>query len=142
MRTASACTERLESRLLFAAGDLDPTFGGGDGIASVDSSDPFDSTQAMAVAGDGSIVAVGRTNTPPDGFSVVVTRYHPDGTPDESFGGDGDGDGDGRSVLGNLGRSHRAPAGAGVRRAHFTSIQGVSPWHVSASFCSSWESAR
>jgi uncharacterized delta-60 repeat protein len=105
--------EPLEGRVLFAAGDLDPTFGGGDGIASPDSSDPFDSTQAMAVAGDGSIVAVGRTNTPPDGFSVVVTRYHPDGTPDASFGGDGDGDA--RSVVDVVGEPARAVVDAGGR---------------------------
>ena len=79
--------ERLEHRLLFAAGDLDPTFGGGDGVATFDS---FATTRALAVAADGSIVVAGMTGPHPGGGnSLIVARYRPDGTPDPTFGNSG-----------------------------------------------------
>ena len=47
-----ARTEPLERRVLFAAGDLDPTFGGGDGWAHLFDGNSFDGGRAV-LAGDG-----------------------------------------------------------------------------------------
>ena len=59
---ALARIEPLERRVLFAAGDLDPTFGGGDGVADTDLAG---GAEAIAVQADGSVVAAGATLTEP-----------------------------------------------------------------------------
>src|SRR5256885_4551379 len=60
----SSGMEPLENRLLLAAGDFDPTFGGGDGGATVDlavSGNNTDFAAAMAVPSAGKII-LARTN--------------------------------------------------------------------------------
>jgi uncharacterized delta-60 repeat protein len=103
--------EPLEGRLLFAAGDLDTTFGGGDGVADTDLAGRVSS---IAFTDDGSIVVVGSTPRDDEGSIVVVgsppsggqepvlVRYTPDGRLDTRFAAGGD-DGDGRIVVHGLG---------------------------------------
>jgi uncharacterized delta-60 repeat protein len=65
-----------------APGDLDPTFGGGDGIVTTD----FGTTapaRAVALQPDGKIVVAGGSGD----FSLA--RYNKDGSLDTGFGGDG-----------------------------------------------------
>jgi uncharacterized delta-60 repeat protein len=65
-----------------APGDLDPTFGGGDGLVSTAFED--DSTAwAVAVQANGKIVVAGGRE------DFDVARYNADGTPDTGFSGDG-----------------------------------------------------
>jgi uncharacterized delta-60 repeat protein len=77
--------EPLEGRQMFAAGDLDLTFGNGGKLAS--GALPF-APQAIAVQADGKIVAVGELH---DDFAVA--RINPDGKLDRTFGGINRGDG-------------------------------------------------
>src|SRR6185436_14424910 len=90
---ARAVVESLEPRQLLAAGDPDPSFGGGDGFASAAFSGlttNHDNALAMAVQADGKIVLAGRsgngTNT---ADRVAVARFNTDGTLDSTFDGDG-----------------------------------------------------
>jgi uncharacterized delta-60 repeat protein len=94
--TAHPSLEFLESRRLLAAGDLDPTFGGG-GKVVIDDGNALGN--AVAVQEDGKILLGVDSdftdlpdNSPP--FNTVPTarvlRLNPDGSPDPSFGG-GDG---------------------------------------------------
>lgn len=79
----------LEGRVLFAAGDLDPSFSG-DGLATFDYRSN-DHSGDVTVQADGKVVVVGGTtdiNSPAEDFLVV--RFNADGSPDTSFGG-GDG---------------------------------------------------
>ena len=64
-------------------GDLDPTFSG-DGKQISDFGRGSGAT-AVALQGDGKIVAVGRRRR----GDFVVARYNPDGSLDPSFSGDG-----------------------------------------------------
>ncbi len=75
-----------------APGDLDPTFSG-DGKLT----DWEGSARAVAIQPDGKIVVVG---TDASNSSFAVARYHPDGSPDTSFGG-----GDGKAIT-DIGFSH------------------------------------
>jgi uncharacterized delta-60 repeat protein len=77
--------ESLERRALFAAGDLDPTFGNG-GIASFDYGDK-DQGADVVVQRDGKVVVVGQTG-PLSGadYDVLLTRFNTDGSLDPSFG--------------------------------------------------------
>lgn len=81
----TALFEALEDRRLFAAGDLDLTFGNGGKLAS--GVLPFQPT-ATAVQADGKIIAVGQFQ---DDFAVA--RFNPDGKLDRTFGGVNRGDG-------------------------------------------------
>jgi uncharacterized delta-60 repeat protein len=67
-------------------GSLDPTFGS-DGRVTT----PFFGSEALALAvqGDGKIVAVGATGTDSTGGDFALARYEPDGTLDPSFGDEG-----------------------------------------------------
>lgn len=67
--------------MLFAAGDLDTSFGGGDGVAEITPGRLYDT----AIQSDGKIVGVGATGGQ---FprSYVVARFNSNGTPDTSFG--------------------------------------------------------
>lgn len=72
-------------------GELDPTFGGGDGWVALDSGSTGDRGDALAIDGAGRIVVAGKS-----GYYVstegraLVARFTADGVPDPSFGG-GDG---------------------------------------------------
>ena len=83
--------EPLEDRRMLT-GDLDLTFGGGDGIVTFDFSSNFDSANQVAQDASGRYVVAGRgrtlTGNPGDHF--VLVRYTPDGVLDTTFGG-GDG---------------------------------------------------
>jgi hypothetical protein len=78
--------ESLESRtLLAAAGSLDTSFGGGDGVASRNLiTSEFNFTADAALQADGKIVAVGNT-----GENLFVARYTADGILDRTFGAGG-----------------------------------------------------
>jgi len=81
-QSSFACIEPLESRSLFSAGALDPTFGFGGKLTA--SFPPNDS--ASALQPDGKIVVAG--------FDVAnremdVARFNPDGSYDTTFDGDG-----------------------------------------------------
>src|SRR5688572_19121756 len=76
--------ERLERRVLLSAGDLDLTFGGGDGIAITDFGGTEKALDVALLPGGGILVAGTRG----------VMRFGPNGTLDLTFGG-----GDGRANL-------------------------------------------
>jgi uncharacterized delta-60 repeat protein len=71
-----------------ADGSLDTSFGA-DGTVITDLSPYFDQAFGVVVEADGSIVVAGTANLYGHG-RFAITRYHADGTPDETFGG-GDG---------------------------------------------------
>jgi uncharacterized delta-60 repeat protein len=74
---------------LNADGSLDTTFGGGDGLATLDLGPDADLNN-LTVGPDGKIVAVGRVDSPTTVWDWAVARFNADGTPDTTFGG-GDG---------------------------------------------------
>lgn len=63
-----------------ADGSLDTTFGGGDGIVTTDLGTRSDGIRALALQGDGKIVAVGSADE-----RIALARYLPDGTPDPTL---------------------------------------------------------
>jgi uncharacterized delta-60 repeat protein len=69
-------------------GDLDPSFGAG---GEVTTGFPFRETTAHSVAIDsqGRIIVAGGAINPSNDDDFVLARYNPDGTLDDSFGGDG-----------------------------------------------------
>jgi uncharacterized delta-60 repeat protein len=72
-------------------GTLDPTFGG-DGIVQTDfggSQTGSDVAWAVALQGDGHLVAAGQGRLEGGGPSCSLARYNPDGTLDPTFDGDG-----------------------------------------------------
>jgi uncharacterized delta-60 repeat protein len=69
-----------------ASGDLDETFSD-DGVVRTNFSRGHDSAAAVAIQPDGRIVAAGRSGGR-DG-KLALARYHPDGSLDDTFGGDG-----------------------------------------------------
>lgn len=75
-------------------GDLDTTFGGGDGIVTTNTADPNagqdDTASAVVVQPDSKIVVVGGSPQQGSGMDFTVVRYTDAGAPDPSFGG-GDG---------------------------------------------------
>jgi uncharacterized delta-60 repeat protein len=71
------------------AGDLDTTFGGGDGLVTTNFQNATDEARAVAVQADGKIVTVGITYITGTSYDFSVARYNPDGSPDTSFSGDG-----------------------------------------------------
>ena len=81
--------ESLEARRLLSAGDLDMTFGGGDGVAPFSFVPQFaEATPHATVAiGDGTFVAVGTTDPLGDGnTSMAIVKYRANGALDGSFG--------------------------------------------------------
>lgn len=64
-------------------GTTDPGFGGSDGVVS--DVGGVDTVTALALDGDGKIVAVGSGNGPSTGSHTIVRRYHADGTRDLEF---------------------------------------------------------
>src|SRR5205085_6006854 len=82
-----ATVERLESRRLLSAGDVDPTFGDG-GLVSLQAAPGGTALQSVAPCRDGkSFIVVGMLAPPERG---LVMRVDGSGRPDPSFGG-GDG---------------------------------------------------
>jgi uncharacterized delta-60 repeat protein len=88
--------ETLESRRLFAAGELDTTFGNaGLVLTDVPATDAgFDRGLVVLPMSDGKVVTVGSAivNDPNSGVTPnrgVITRLKSDGTPDTSFGQNG-----------------------------------------------------
>jgi uncharacterized delta-60 repeat protein len=70
------------------SGQLDPAFGGGDGIATADLRLGFDEATDVAVDSQGRIVAAGRSYIAGESeFSIA--RFLSDGSPDNGFSGDG-----------------------------------------------------
>src|SRR5438067_512338 len=79
--------EILEDRIVPSAGQLDPTFGVG-GIVTTAIGSGNDEANALAIDGNGKIVAAGFSfNGSNDDFAL--TRYNSDGSLDTSFGSDG-----------------------------------------------------
>lgn len=71
-------------------GDLDSTFGGGDGISTLDADDSFDSAYGIAIQDDGKLVVAGGSSQYGAYGDSAVFRFEDDGDPDATFGG-GDG---------------------------------------------------
>jgi uncharacterized delta-60 repeat protein len=70
-----------------APGQLDTTFGGGDGKVITNVTDGYDWTVGLALQGDGKIVTAGQASG--SGGRFYVLRYDNDGNLDNAFGGDG-----------------------------------------------------
>ena len=69
-------------------GDLDTSFGGGDGIVVTDISTTFNKARSIVLLSDGRIILAGHNNG--GATEVVIAKYLSNGTLDSSFGG-GDG---------------------------------------------------
>src|SRR5687767_14330218 len=78
----AARVETLERRALMAAGDLDPTFGGGDGKVLEEFPSTFNVGDAAFFLPGGKVLVGGRTDA-----GYAIARYHADGSPDLGFGG-------------------------------------------------------
>ena len=72
---------------LTPTGDMDTTFGGGDGITITDFGGGNDEAQDLAIASDGKILVGGHTNA--SGTDFAVARYTQAGLLDTSFSSDG-----------------------------------------------------
>ena len=84
----SSTTDFLAIRLL-DDGSFDPTFGDGDGIATIHFGSNSAAAEAIAIRPDGSIVLAGYSNLhTPDG-SFALAQLSPDGNLDTSFGDKG-----------------------------------------------------
>src|SRR5688500_11111811 len=80
--------EPLEGRVLFAAGELDPSFAG-DGVLQVaDVNAPRLGSGAIALPGGKTLVsyATGPGGTGPGDVRAVLARYNPAGSLDATFG--------------------------------------------------------
>ena len=74
---------------VLAEGDLDTSFGGGDGIVTT-AVGYMDYGNSVAVQADGKILVAGSSNNGYKSYSdFALTRYNSDGTPDTSFDSDG-----------------------------------------------------
>jgi len=82
--STGAFTSRLVVLRVLRDGSFDDSFSG-NGIARTGFGDGSDEGRDVAIQDDGSIVVVGETG---DGV-FAIARYLPDGTLDDSFGGDG-----------------------------------------------------
>ena len=80
--TASADPTRQASVALASAGDLDPSFGV-NGMVATDVGPDVDSADAIAMQPDGKILTAGEVAY---GAAFGLVRYHPNGTPDATFG--------------------------------------------------------
>jgi uncharacterized delta-60 repeat protein len=72
-----------------ADGSLDPTFGGGDGIVTIDFSRYDDFPFAVRIQPDGKIVLAGAAAYSGPDSRFALARLTPDGSLDPTFGGDG-----------------------------------------------------
>jgi uncharacterized delta-60 repeat protein len=80
--------ERLERRALMAAGQLDPTFGGGAPVVT-HVSDLGATFTDVVVQADGKILAAGTTAYGQATADFLLVRYHANGTIDDGFGVNG-----------------------------------------------------
>ncbi|MFD4372453.1 calcium-binding protein [Streptomyces sp. NPDC058486] len=85
--TALALVLGLPAVASAAPGDLDPSFGG-DGRVVTDLGG-YAGADGMAVQADGKIVTIGYGYSDETSGDFTLTRYHPDGSLDATFGGDG-----------------------------------------------------
>jgi uncharacterized delta-60 repeat protein len=76
----------VRAAALAAPASLDPTFGG-DGKVTTNFTGSFDGAAAVAIQGDGKVVAVGSAGSFDGRFAIA--RYDTDGSLDPTFGGDG-----------------------------------------------------
>jgi uncharacterized delta-60 repeat protein len=75
---------------LNANGTVDTTFGGGDGLVSIDfGGRDHDEARAVAIQSDGKIVVAGTSVKSGITAKWAIARYNADGTPDSTFAGDG-----------------------------------------------------
>ena len=94
--TSTSIFEPLEGRRLMAAGDLDPTFGGGTGRVTAYFGKEWNANaQDVAVQANGKTVVVGYlwrydANRKPL-YQMAIARFHVDGSVDRQFGSDGSG---------------------------------------------------
>lgn len=79
--------ERLESRLLFAAGDIDTLFAGGKVVKDIGGASDFGF--AVVVQTDGKVLVAGRSTGGATGSDFSVVRFNSDGSVDSSFGTSG-----------------------------------------------------
>ena len=86
-RPAGRVVEGLESRVLFAAGDLDPSFSGDGKLAAPDAAFAREAVDVHVYA-DGKVLTFG-AQTRSDKTDQVLTRYNADGTLDATFGSGG-----------------------------------------------------
>src|SRR5688572_22733926 len=81
-----AAVERLERRTLFAAGDLDPSFGGGDGVVTINAPDAnSEQVHFIGRQGDAGKLIVGGSV----GEQPALWGLNADGSTDASFGTNG-----------------------------------------------------
>ena len=80
--------ERLETRTLLAAGDLDPTFGLG-GIARAGIHDTTVNDGDLVIQPDGKILFGGVVGINQPNYDPLLVRLNPDGTRDSTFGDNG-----------------------------------------------------
>jgi uncharacterized delta-60 repeat protein len=73
---------------LRSAGHLDPTFGG-DGIVTTAFTPAYEFANAVAIQGDGRIVAAGTARGPGGTDDLALVRYRASGALDRVFSGDG-----------------------------------------------------
>lgn len=94
---AGASSDGIVVVRLKSDGNLDSSFGGGDGVVTtnIQAFGGYGGRPAAVVRPDGKIVVAGT-----DGYGVALVRYNVDGTLDKGFGG-----GDGRVITDPPGRS-------------------------------------
>src|SRR3954464_6243938 len=83
-RAVQIAAEALESRLLLAGGDPDPTFGT-NGLLTLPGGGPADVITDLKPVAGGMVLALLDEGS----GDVVVRRFSADGTPDDSFGAGG-----------------------------------------------------
>lgn len=86
--TASGVSVDFATLRYESTGSLDPSFGGGDGIATIDFGGKEDRGYAVQLQADGKIV-VGGLATVSTEANFGIARYSIDGSPDSTFDGDG-----------------------------------------------------
>jgi len=94
---SSPAIEPLEHRILFHAGDLDPSFDAPStiaGTATADFAGQIDMAKAVVVQSDGKAVVAGYSFSYANSESyrhahVSIARFNPDGSPDTTFGAAG-----------------------------------------------------
>src|SRR6185369_6195076 len=80
VRSRMSRLERLESRVLFAAGDLDSLFAGGKVLKDVLGGDEYG--YAVAVQSDGKVLVAGQTVSTMGSSDFAVARFNSNGTID------------------------------------------------------------
>ena len=92
-RAVAASVEPLEGRLLFAAGDLDSTFGDptdpGKARITITQAAVPDRANAVGILPDGRILVVGQSGDPNAATQFGIALLNTNGAPDETFGNKG-----------------------------------------------------